>query len=125
MSKKIFIAFAIEDIRYRDFLVGQSLNENSPFKFTDMSVKEPWSIEWKIKCRQRIKSCDGVVALISRNTIEASGEKFEIKCAYEENIPVMLMYISDDRSFEIPDVIKDKLINKWSWQNIKDFINKC
>ena len=30
-KKVVFIAFAIEDERQRDFLKGQSLNTNSPF----------------------------------------------------------------------------------------------
>ena len=37
--KTIFIAFAIEDERMRDFLKGQSLLTNSPFEYVDMSVK--------------------------------------------------------------------------------------
>ncbi len=37
--KRVFIAFAAEDKNYRDFLVGQARNENSPFDFVDMSVK--------------------------------------------------------------------------------------
>jgi len=40
-NKRIFISFAIEDKELRTFLVGQARNENSPFEFTDMSVKEP------------------------------------------------------------------------------------
>lgn len=39
MAKWIFISFAIEDRAYRNFLVGQAMNENSPFQFVDMSVK--------------------------------------------------------------------------------------
>jgi hypothetical protein len=41
-NKKIFVSFAIEDKKYRDFLVAQAKNERSPFSFVDMSVKEPW-----------------------------------------------------------------------------------
>ena len=41
-KKKIFVSFAIEDSKYRDFLVAQAKNERSPFSFVDMSVKEPW-----------------------------------------------------------------------------------
>jgi hypothetical protein len=58
--KRIFIAFAIEDVRSRDFLVGQAKNDNSPFEFVDMSVKQPWETDWESKCRARIKGCDGV-----------------------------------------------------------------
>ena len=40
-KKTIFVAFAIEDERQRDFLKGQSLNTDSPFEYIDMSVKKP------------------------------------------------------------------------------------
>ena len=46
-KKVIFVAFAIEDERQRDFLKGQSLNTKSPFEYVDMSVKEPYDSNWK------------------------------------------------------------------------------
>jgi hypothetical protein len=119
--KRVFISFAIEDKKYRDFLVAQSKNENSPFEFTDMSVKEPWKSDWKEKCRTKIKGCDGVIGLISNSTPLASGEIFELECAYEENIPVMLMYINSDRPV-LPAILRGKKIYTWSWDNIKNFI---
>jgi hypothetical protein len=64
-KKTIFIAFAIEDERQRDFLKGQSLNTKSPFEYIDMSVKEAYDTDWKNKVRARIKRSDGVIALIS------------------------------------------------------------
>lgn len=66
MSKKIFISFAIEDEYARDFLVGQAKNNGTPIEFTDMSVKEAWSDSWKTRCRERIKGCDGVIAILSK-----------------------------------------------------------
>lgn len=119
--KRIFISFAIEDERYRDFLVGQAKNENSPFEFVDMSVKEPWKTDWKERCRTKIMGCDGVIGLISKNTPNASGELFELECAYDEGIPVMLMYINDSRP-TLPSFLSGNRVNVWSWDNIKTFI---
>ena len=121
--KKVFISFAIEDVRYRDFLVGQSKLEHSPFEFVDMSVKKPWKLDWRNKCRAKIKSCNGVIGLVSKNTLNASGELFELEAAFEEKIPTMLMYIDDNRPV-LPKLISGKLVNKWSWNNIKSFIDK-
>jgi len=121
--KRIFISFAIEDEKYRNFLVAQSKNDNSPFEFADMSVKEPWASDWKDKCRAKINSCDGMIGLISKNTPKASGEIFELEYAYEEKIPTMLMYINDDRP-SLPYSLSKYRINIWSWENIKSFINK-
>lgn len=60
-TKVIFIAFAIEDERQRDFLKGQSLHPRAPFEFIDMSVKQPYESEWKEKVRTRIRRSDGVI----------------------------------------------------------------
>ena len=61
-------SFAYEDKVLRDFLVEQARNENSPFEFIDMSVKDPWESCWKTNCRAKIKMCDGVIAIITNNT---------------------------------------------------------
>lgn len=55
MAKRVFISFAIEDVKFRDFLVGQAKNERTPFEFVNMAVKEPWDEKWKTQCRTRIK----------------------------------------------------------------------
>lgn len=122
-NKRVFIAFAIEDERYRDFLVAQAKNSRSPFEFTDMSVKNPWDYQWKTNCRSRVKGCDGMVALVSKNTARADGQLWEIQCAYEEGVPVMLMWINDERP-ALPRLLQGKLINVWSWDNLKNFIDK-
>ena len=88
-KKTIFVAFAIEDERQRDFLKGQSLNTNSPFEYVDMSVKEAYDTDWKNKVRTRIKRSDGVIALISSDSLTSSGQQWEIACAKEEGKKVL------------------------------------
>ena len=90
MAKRIFISFPIEDANLRDFIVGQSKLDKSPFEFVDMSVKEPWKTDWKEKCRTKIKGCDGVLIIITKNTKKASGQIWEIKCAKEEKIVTLI-----------------------------------
>jgi hypothetical protein len=121
MPKRVFIAFAVEDEKYLTFLVGQAKLDKSPFEFVDMSVKEPWDEKWKTNCRTRVKGCDGLIALISKNTAKADGELWEIQCAYDENVPVMLMWINDERP-AVPALLKGKLISVWGWANLKKFI---
>lgn len=74
-SKVVFIAFAIEDQGQRDLLKGQSLHTRSPFEFVDMSVKQPYDSGWREKVRTRIRRSDGVIALVSKNSLSSSGEK--------------------------------------------------
>ncbi len=117
--KTIFIAFAIEDERQRDFLKGQSLNTNSPFEYIDMSVKQAYSSDWKAKVKTRIKRSDGVIVLVSKNSLNSSGQKWEIQCAREEGKKVLGIYAyTDDRTNIVG--VNTKV---WTWDNIKNFIN--
>lgn len=121
---RIFTSFAIEDANLRTLLVGQGRNNKTPFSFVDMSVKQPWDNSWKTNCRIKIKGCDGVIGIITNNTVRASGQLWEIACAYEEGIPVLLIYGNDDRPWNLPEPVKGRFINLWTWQNISSFLNR-
>lgn len=117
--KTIFIAFAIEDERQRDFLKGQSLLTKSPFEYIDMSVKEAYTEDWKSKVRTRIKRADGVIVLVSKNSVNSTGQKWEVKCAIEEGKKIFAIWAySDDRT-----TWSGLTIKQWTWDNIKNFIN--
>jgi len=92
-KKTVFVAFAIEDKKQRDMLKGQSLNTDSPFEYIDMSVKEAYVSKWKERVRTRIKRSDGIIALISKNSLSSSGQKWEIECAREEKKKVLGIWI--------------------------------
>lgn len=126
MAKKfrVFTSFAIEDANLRTLLVGQGRNKKTPFEFVDMSVKEPWDSAWKTSCRTKIKGCDGVIGIITNNTPKATGQLWELQCAYDEGIPVLLIYGNDDRPANLPDPVKGRRINLWTWDNISAFLDK-
>jgi hypothetical protein len=126
MAKKnhIFVSFAMEDVKYRDLLVGQAKNEASPFSFVDMSVKEPWKSEWKTNCRSKIKNCDGVIALVSKNTAKATGALWEVACAEEERVPVRGIYVqADNKPATLPTELTGIKVVEWTWSNIKSFLD--
>ena len=123
-NNRIFVSFAVEDKIFRDFLVGQAKNESSPFAFVDMSVKQPWDSAWKPNCRTKIKGCDGVIALVSRNAAKAAGQLWEVACAKEEGIPVRGVYVStDNRPTTLPAEFSGVRVVNWTWENIKNFID--
>lgn len=118
-KKIVFIAFAIEDERQRDFLKGQSLNTKSPFEYVDMSVKQPYDKDWKERVRTRIRRSDGVIVLVSKNSLTSTGQKWEIECAREEGKKIRGIWAySDDRTNLVG--VNTKV---WTWDNIKDFID--
>tara|TARA_E500000318_G_scaffold111893_1_gene132429 strand:+ start:18148 stop:18573 length:426 start_codon:yes stop_codon:yes gene_type:complete len=122
--KRIFISFSMKDSTYRDYLVRQARNKKSPFEFMDMSVKRPWKqSEWKKKCRTKIKRSDGVIVLLSKNTWQAGGARWEMKCAREENKPIIGMHIKKNDKGAIPPELKGEKVVLWSWSNLERFIN--
>lgn len=118
-KKVVFVAFAIEDERQRDLLKGQSLHTNSPFEYIDMSVKEPYDSGWKDRVRTRIKRSDGVIALVSANSLTSSGQKWEIACAKEEGKKVLGLWIYKDDRTNLAGVNTVA----WTWPAIEKFID--
>lgn len=118
-EKIIFIAFAIEDERQRDFLKGQTLLNHCPYEYIDLSVKEAYVSDWKEKVRTRIRRSHGVIVLISKNSISSSGQKWEIQCAKEEKKPILAIWAyTDDRT-----IILGLTPKIWSMKTIGEFID--
>jgi len=122
-KKKVFISFVMEDIQYRNYLVEQSKKVKSPFEFVDMSAKKPWKqSEWQNKCRTKMKGCDGVIVLLSKNTYHASGVRWEMKCANEEKIKLVGMHIKKNDKGAIPPELHRKKKITWTWNNLEEAI---
>ena len=118
-KRTVFIAFAIEDERQRDFLKGQSLHSRAPYEFVDMSVKEPYDNAWKDRVRTRIRRSDGVIALVSNDSLTSSGQKWEIACAKEEKKRIRGIWAYTDDRTDLAGV--NTFV--WSDKNISDFID--
>jgi len=118
-KKVIFVAFAIEDERIRDMIKGQSLNTRSPFEYVDMSVKDAYDEEWKKHVRTRILRSNGVLAIISKNSLISTGQKWEISCANEERVPVRGIWAYKEDRTNVVGV--NTMV--WTWDNIASWID--
>lgn len=118
-KKVIFIAFAIEDERIRDMIKGQSLNAKSPFEYVDMSVNEAYDEEWKKKVRTRILRSDGVLVVVSKNSLSSSGQKWEIQCAKEEKQKIRGIWAYKEDRTDLAGV--NTMV--WTWDNIANWID--
>lgn len=118
-KKVVFVAFAIEDVRIRDMIKGQSLRTNSPFEYVDMSVKEAYEEEWKEKVRTRILRSDGVLVIVSKNSLTSSGQKWEVQCAKEEKKKIRGIWAYKDDRTELAGV--STMV--WTWDNIGNWID--
>jgi hypothetical protein len=118
-TKVLFVAFAIEDERQRDFLKGQSLHPRAPFEFVDLSVKQPYDSGWKDKVRTRVRRSHGVIVLVSQNSLTSTGQKWEIQCAKEEGKPLRGIWAyKNDHTF-----VAGVPAYEWSDANIASFID--
>src|SRR3989338_10969865 len=120
--KNVFISFAVEDKWARDHLVYQAEQARVPFSFYDMSVRNPFDSMWKTRCRERIKQCDGVVAMLSKRTRLADGAKWEMQCAIDEGIPMIGVHIHSDDKGQIPFELSEKRVIEWTRDGIKRFV---
>lgn len=118
-KKTIFVAFAIEDERIRNMIKGQSLHTDSSFEYIDMSVKEAYDEEWKKKVRTRILRSDGVLAIVSKNSLNSSGQKWEIKCAKDEKKKIHGIWAYKDDRTDLDGV--NTMV--WTWDNIAKWID--
>lgn len=118
-KKVVFVAFAIEDERIRDMIKGQSLNTMSPFEYIDMSVKEAYDEEWKKRVRTRILRSDGVLVIVSKNSLTSSGQKWEIQCARDEGKKVRGIWAYKEDRTNLPGV--NTMV--WNWDNIANWID--
>ena len=121
-AKRVFISFAKEDEQTKNLFCGQAKNANVPYEFTDMSVKEPYDEKWKTQCRTRIKGCDGMIVVVSKNTNKADGELWEIKCGKEESLKIRGIYIDGASVSDKPTEMYGILCEEWTWDNVKKFI---
>lgn len=118
-KKIVFVAFAMEDVRIRDMIKGQSLHTNSPFEYVDMSVKEAYEEEWKKKVRTRILRSHGVLVIVSKNSLTSSGQKWEIQCAKEEKKKMRGIWAYKEDRTDLAGV--NTMV--WTWDNIANWID--
>jgi hypothetical protein len=122
---RTFVSFDYDnDQVLKTFLVGQSKLEDSPFEFTDASIKEALTGDWKEKARKRIKGVDVVAVICGTKTDTAAGVSAELIIAQEEKIPYFLLAGYKDKTCVKPKAAKsgDK-VYEWTWPNLKTLIN--
>src|SRR4051812_42270851 len=121
---KVFISFDYDhDEPLKEFLVGQSKHEDSPFELADWSIKEAISEDWKKKARTRIKGVDTVAVICGKNTDTATGVSAEVTIAQEEKVPYFLLQGYKDGGCKKPKAAKvDDKLYEWTWKNLKALI---
>lgn len=123
-KKRVFISFDYDhDEDVKRMLAGQAKLADSPFEFTDASVKEPLTGDWKEKVRRRMDSIDVVTVLCGQYTHMASGVAAELRIAQEKGKSYFLLAAYSDKHCTKPTTAAawDRVYN-WTWDNLKALI---
>jgi hypothetical protein len=121
---RVFISFdADHDADLRVLLAGQAKHDDTPFEFTDHSLKEALVGDWKKKITPRIKGVDVMAVICGEHTDSATGVSAEITIAQEEGVPYFLLAGYSNKACKKPKAAKstDQLYN-WTWDNLKTLV---
>jgi hypothetical protein len=123
-KKRIFISFDYDhDADAKVMLAGQAKLPDSPFDFTDASIKEPLTGDWKDKVRRRMDNIDVVVVLCGQYTHTANGVAAELTIAQDKSKSYFLLAAYSDKTCTKPTSAKSwDAVNKWTWENLKRLI---
>jgi len=122
-KKKVFISFDFDnDKTLKDFLVGQSKNDDSPFEISDHSLKEAApEKDWLDKAKAAIGRADVFIIMLGSKTKNASGVLKEVKVANEkEKVKFQLIgYKDGSEDWAVPGGGR---VYKWDWDNLKNLL---
>ena len=119
VRKIVFLAFASEDASRRDIFRSHTLHTRSPYEYLDFMDKDPYSPEWKKRVRMRIRRSDGVIVLVSKNSLSSLGQYWEINCAREEKKKVRGIWAYPDDETRLKGVSTIR----WDWDKIRAFVD--
>lgn len=123
-TKRAFISFDYnhdEDLKI--LLAAQAKLKDSPFDFTDASVSEHLTGDWKEKVRKKFANIDVVIVLCGEKTDTATGVAHEVTIAQEESVDYFLLAGYSNKACKRPTTAKssDAMYN-WTWPNLKALI---
>lgn len=120
-AKRAFISFDFDhDEDLKNLLAGQAKHPDTPFEFSDWSVKEPMAGEWREKVRRRIRATDLTIVICGESTHTASGVAAELTITREEKKPCFLLWGRAEKQCRKPATALDSdKVYKWTWNNLK------
>lgn len=124
MPKRAFISFDYDhDEGAKLMLAGQSKHPDTPFEFTDASVKNHLTGDWEGKVRRRMDNVDVVIVLCGEWTHTARGVAKELDIARSKSKPYFLLAAYSDKNCTKPtSALPTDKVYRWTWDNLKALI---
>lgn len=123
-KKRVFISFDYDnDEGIKVMLAGQAKLPDSPFDFTDASVKDHLTGDWKEKVRRRMDNVDIVIILCGEKTHLATGVAEELSIAKNKGKEYFLLWGYPSKTCTKPTTASpSEKIYKWTWPVLKDLV---
>lgn len=117
-----FISFDFDSDRVlKEFIIGQSKLDDSPFEVIDHSLKEAApEKDWVEKARRAIKRSEIVIVIVGENTHKAPGVLKEVAIAREEEKKIVqIIGYKDGNYTAVPNAGR---LYSWNWENLKKLL---
>ena len=121
--KTVFLTFAEQDKLFRDLFTTQWSRAGDQGRFLDSPGGGTCPDEWQKDMRERIRACDGVIALIGGYTPASPGQLWQIRCAVAEGKPLLGLWVDSDHRGK-PAEMGPARCESWTWENIGDFLDR-
>ena len=122
-KQRVFISFDYDhDLDIKRMLAGQADHPDTPFDFTDASVQDHLTGDWKEKVKQRIRNCDQVCVLCGEYTHTATGVNAEVKIAQDLGKPYFLLSGRGAKSKKPTAANSNDKLYDWTWENLKKLV---
>jgi predicted GTPase len=122
-KKKVFVSFDFDNDKVlKDFLIGQSKLEDSPFEVIDGSLKEAApEKDWEEKANAKIKAADVVIVMVGPKTHKASGVLKEVMMANAARKKIFQIIGYKDGDYT--RVEGAGVLYSWNWENLKKLLS--
>ena len=122
-KKRVFVSFDFDNDRaLKDFIIGQSRNNDSPFEIIDHSLKEAApERDWEKKAGAAISRAEIVLVMVGVKTHRAQGVLKEVAMARKAGVRVVQIIGYRDGDYTpVPDAGR---LYAWNWDNLKKLLS--
>jgi len=121
-KKRVFVSYDFDnDKALKDFIIGQSKLDDSPFSVVDCSLKEAAPEKtWEEKAKRAISGADVMIIMVGPKTHKAPGVLKEVEMA--EELGKTKFQIIGYKDGDYTAVPNGGRLYSWNWDNLKKLL---
>ena len=122
MAKRVFVSFDFDnDKTLKEFIIGQSKHDDSPFEVVDHSLKEAKpEKDWEEHAERAIGRAEVVIVMLGEKTHKAPGVLKEVAMANKAKKTIFqIIGYKDGNYTAVPNAGR---VYAWNWDNLKKLL---